>query len=215
MIRNNSLVLSPCARAHGWLSPCRASERAITDFSFFPRIRVITYNLVWSVYNISIKRTHVPVASSVLVDSPIAALRAKKWPLATSHFGQSSTSDARNDKRRTCVSAWILGWFMCKAVAYIQGVSVAASVYSLVAVSLDRYVPLVRFYSRAKRRTTHTGARPCRCGAWSTRKRRLSFCPRAFFRYACANSNAIYNDLLLAEHWLHSKRNEVPLKFHR
>lgn len=28
---------------------------------------------------------------------------------------------------------------MCKAVAYIQGVSVAASVYSLVAVSLDRY----------------------------------------------------------------------------
>ncbi|TGZ55725.1 Neuropeptide FF receptor 2 [Temnothorax longispinosus] len=34
---------------------------------------------------------------------------------------------------------WILGWFMCKAVAYIQGVSVAASVYSLVAVSLDRY----------------------------------------------------------------------------
>lgn len=29
---------------------------------------------------------------------------------------------------------------MCKAVAYIQGVSVAASVYSLVAVSLDRYV---------------------------------------------------------------------------
>lgn len=33
---------------------------------------------------------------------------------------------------------WFLGWFMCKAVAYIQGVSVAASVYSLVAVSLDR-----------------------------------------------------------------------------
>lgn len=45
-----------------------------------------------------------------------------------------------NDKRWTCVSAWFLGWFMCKAVAYIQGVSVAASVYSLVAVSLDRYV---------------------------------------------------------------------------
>lgn len=57
------------------------------------------------------------------------------------------------------VSAWILGWFMCKAVKlaefrrrnllfifhfqgktvpYIQGVSVAASVYSLIAVSLDR-----------------------------------------------------------------------------
>lgn len=58
---------------------------------------------------------------------------------------QSFTSDTRNDKLRTCVSAWILGWFMCKAVAYIQGVSVAASVYSLVAVSLDRYVQLVRF----------------------------------------------------------------------
>lgn len=62
------------------------------------------------------------------------------------------------------VSAWILGWFMCKTdlvnlaeirkqnikfylfffhfegktVPYIQGVSVAASVYSLIAVSLDR-----------------------------------------------------------------------------
>ncbi|CAG9797936.1 unnamed protein product [Chironomus riparius] len=33
---------------------------------------------------------------------------------------------------------WILGWFMCKTVPYIQGVSVAASVYSLIAVSLDR-----------------------------------------------------------------------------
>ncbi|KAL6435401.1 hypothetical protein ACFW04_005409 [Cataglyphis niger] len=40
------------------------------------------------------------------------------------------------------VSAWILGWFMCKAVAYIQGVSVAASVYSLVAVSLDRFLAI-------------------------------------------------------------------------
>lgn len=37
-------------------------------------------------------------------------------------------------------SAWILGWFMCKTVPYIQGVSVAASVYSLIAVSLDRWV---------------------------------------------------------------------------
>ncbi|KAG5675442.1 hypothetical protein PVAND_005346 [Polypedilum vanderplanki] len=33
---------------------------------------------------------------------------------------------------------WILGWFMCKTVPYVQGVSVAASVYSLIAVSLDR-----------------------------------------------------------------------------
>ncbi|XP_017879454.1 neuropeptide SIFamide receptor-like [Ceratina calcarata] len=37
---------------------------------------------------------------------------------------------------------WFLGWFMCKAVAYIQGVSVAASVYSLVAVSLDRFLAI-------------------------------------------------------------------------
>lgn len=37
---------------------------------------------------------------------------------------------------------WLLGWFMCKAVAYIQGVSVAASVYSLVAVSLDRFLAI-------------------------------------------------------------------------
>ncbi|OAD60890.1 Neuropeptide FF receptor 2 [Eufriesea mexicana] len=40
------------------------------------------------------------------------------------------------------ILAWFLGWFMCKAVAYIQGVSVAASVYSLVAVSLDRFLAI-------------------------------------------------------------------------
>ncbi|GBP62287.1 Neuropeptide SIFamide receptor [Eumeta japonica] len=39
------------------------------------------------------------------------------------------------------VAAWVLGWWMCKTVPYVQGLSVAASVYSLVAVSLDRYVP--------------------------------------------------------------------------
>ncbi|XP_042873443.1 neuropeptide SIFamide receptor-like [Penaeus japonicus] len=33
---------------------------------------------------------------------------------------------------------WMLGWVMCKFVAYVQGVSVSASVNSLVAVSLDR-----------------------------------------------------------------------------
>ncbi|ODN00696.1 Neuropeptide FF receptor 2, partial [Orchesella cincta] len=33
---------------------------------------------------------------------------------------------------------WVLGMWMCKTVPYIQGVSVCASVYSLVAVSLDR-----------------------------------------------------------------------------
>lgn len=36
--------------------------------------------------------------------------------------------------------AWMLGNVMCKVVPYIQGVSVAASVYSLCAVSIDRYV---------------------------------------------------------------------------
>lgn len=34
--------------------------------------------------------------------------------------------------------AWVLGWLMCKTVPYVQGVSVAASVYSLIAVSVDR-----------------------------------------------------------------------------
>lgn len=65
------------------------------------------------------------------------------WKESKSSSTQSRASLHRstsNDKRWTCVSAWFLGWFMCKAVAYIQGVSVAASVYSLVAVSLDRYV---------------------------------------------------------------------------
>ncbi|XP_056643875.1 neuropeptide SIFamide receptor-like [Diorhabda sublineata] len=38
--------------------------------------------------------------------------------------------------------SWILGWLMCKTVPYIQGVSVAASVYSLVAVSLDRFLAI-------------------------------------------------------------------------
>ncbi|XP_030768167.1 neuropeptide SIFamide receptor-like [Sitophilus oryzae] len=37
---------------------------------------------------------------------------------------------------------WVLGWWMCKTVPYIQGVSVAASVYSLVAVSLDRFLAI-------------------------------------------------------------------------
>ncbi len=39
-----------------------------------------------------------------------------------------------------CFSAWILGTFMCKAVAYVQGVSVCASAYSLAAISFDRQV---------------------------------------------------------------------------
>ncbi|XP_054157511.1 neuropeptide SIFamide receptor-like [Oppia nitens] len=35
-------------------------------------------------------------------------------------------------------SPWILGRFVCKAVPYLQGVSVTASVYTLVAISADR-----------------------------------------------------------------------------
>ncbi|XP_031618626.1 neuropeptide SIFamide receptor-like [Contarinia nasturtii] len=37
---------------------------------------------------------------------------------------------------------WILGNIMCKVVPYIQGVSVAASVYSLCAVSIDRFLAI-------------------------------------------------------------------------
>ncbi|CAG7832559.1 unnamed protein product [Allacma fusca] len=37
---------------------------------------------------------------------------------------------------------WILGWFLCKTVPYIQGVTVCASVYSLVAISLDRFLAI-------------------------------------------------------------------------
>lgn len=40
------------------------------------------------------------------------------------------------------ITPWIFGWVMCKAVAYVQGVSVAASVYSLAAVSLERYLAI-------------------------------------------------------------------------
>ncbi|XP_068233958.1 neuropeptide SIFamide receptor-like [Palaemon carinicauda] len=37
---------------------------------------------------------------------------------------------------------WMLGWVMCKSVAYVQGVSVSASVNSLVAVTLDRLLAI-------------------------------------------------------------------------
>ncbi|OXA52831.1 Neuropeptide FF receptor 2 [Folsomia candida] len=52
--------------------------------------------------------------------------------------------------------AWVLGWWMCKTVPYVQGVSVCASVYSLVAVSLDRcsaiWFPLGGGFTRRKAR---------------------------------------------------------------
>ncbi|KAH9419350.1 Neuropeptide FF receptor 2 [Dermatophagoides pteronyssinus] len=42
------------------------------------------------------------------------------------------------------LTTWILGRFVCKAVPFLQGVAVTASIYSLVAISIDR--PLVRRY---------------------------------------------------------------------
>lgn len=33
---------------------------------------------------------------------------------------------------------WMLGWFMCKTVSYLQGVAVSASINTLVAISVDR-----------------------------------------------------------------------------
>ncbi|GFQ69061.1 neuropeptide SIFamide receptor [Trichonephila clavata] len=38
--------------------------------------------------------------------------------------------------------SWILGLFLCKAVAYLQGVSVCASVNTLVAISVDRFLAI-------------------------------------------------------------------------
>lgn len=36
-------------------------------------------------------------------------------------------------------TAWVLGSIICKLVPYLQGVSVSASVYTLVAVAVERY----------------------------------------------------------------------------
>ena len=35
-------------------------------------------------------------------------------------------------------AAWIMGWVICKTVSYLQGVSVSASVNTLVAISVER-----------------------------------------------------------------------------
>ena len=40
--------------------------------------------------------------------------------------------------KRLTIAAWVMGSLMCKAVPYIQGMSVCASVYSLAAISADR-----------------------------------------------------------------------------
>ncbi|CAK1541224.1 unnamed protein product [Leptosia nina] len=58
-------------------------------------------------------------------------------------MGQGQEAGQTYTRRCVCerevgVTAWVLGWLMCKTVPYVQGLSVAASVYSLVAVSLDR-----------------------------------------------------------------------------
>uniref|UniRef100_A0AAN0LHY1 Neuropeptide SIFamide receptor n=1 Tax=Polyphagotarsonemus latus TaxID=1204166 RepID=A0AAN0LHY1_9ACAR len=37
---------------------------------------------------------------------------------------------------------WILGWFLCKAVSYFQGVAVSASINTLMAVSIERYLAI-------------------------------------------------------------------------
>lgn len=44
---------------------------------------------------------------------------------------------------------------MCKTVPYIQGVSVAASVYSLIAVSLDRWVENMNINDERKSMMIH------------------------------------------------------------
>ena len=35
-------------------------------------------------------------------------------------------------------AAWIMGWVICKTVSYLQGVSVSASINTLVAISVER-----------------------------------------------------------------------------
>ena len=40
------------------------------------------------------------------------------------------------------ITEWIFGEFLCKAMPYIQAVSVSASVYTLVAVALERYAKI-------------------------------------------------------------------------
>ncbi|CAG7835814.1 unnamed protein product [Allacma fusca] len=45
-------------------------------------------------------------------------------------------------KETNATYSWILGWFLCKTVPYIQGVTVCASVYSLVAISIDRFLAI-------------------------------------------------------------------------
>lgn len=53
-------------------------------------------------------------------------------------------------------AAWVLGSVICKLVPYLQGVSVAASVYTLVAVAVERY----RSISSPLKR--HLSTRRCR-----------------------------------------------------
>lgn len=36
------------------------------------------------------------------------------------------------------IAAWVLGLFVCKAVSYLQGVAVSASINTMLAVTVDR-----------------------------------------------------------------------------
>lgn len=70
--------------------------------------------------------------------------KKKTWPRVTQHNFcivydiNPALTPSPSLSTPPLVLAWMLGWLMCKFVPYIQGVSVAASVYSLIAVSLDR-----------------------------------------------------------------------------
>ena len=46
------------------------------------------------------------------------------------------------------LTAWVLGPIICKLVPYVQGVSVCASVYTLVAVAVERYYSVCRPWKR-------------------------------------------------------------------
>lgn len=45
---------------------------------------------------------------------------------------------ARTNNINWIFTAWFLGAFFCKAVSYLQGVSVSASVNTLMAISIER-----------------------------------------------------------------------------
>ena len=48
------------------------------------------------------------------------------------------TKKSRLRKCGALFAAWIMGWVICKTVSYLQGVSVSASINTLVAISVER-----------------------------------------------------------------------------